>query len=76
MAKAGGFTEAQGFGNLVDGPFGVVEQQLGSLKAQVVEQCLVAAAHIVQMPAQGAWRAVHLFGQAFKPGGGMQLCSQ
>ena len=76
MPKTRGFTEPQGFGNPVDGPFGFVEQQLGPFKAQVIEQCLVAAAHIMQMPAKSARRAIHLFGQAFKPGGRMQLCSQ
>ena len=47
MTKARGFTEAQGFGNPVNGPFGFVEQQLGPLKTQVIEQCLVAATYIV-----------------------------
>ena len=65
MAEARGFTETQGLGNLVNGPFGFVEQQLGALKTQVIEQRLVAATHIVQVAAQGARRAVHVLGQPF-----------
>ena len=73
MAKTRGLAEAQRFGNLIDRQLILAKHLLGLLEAQFVEQLLVAATHVLEMPAQGPRRTVHLLGQPLQPGRGIQL---
>ncbi|MNR60789.1 hypothetical protein D3C85_1823610 [compost metagenome] len=63
MAKARGLAESQRLGNPIDRQLIFAEHLLGLLKAQLIEQFLIAAAQVLQMSTQRARRAVQLFGQ-------------
>jgi len=75
VAEAGGFAEAELFGDGVDRQLLAVEQQLGALEPQPVKQLLVAAAGTLQVPTQGAGGAVHLIANCSSVGGASSCCS-
>src|SRR3990167_7882677 len=68
MAEAGCFAKAEVFGDAADRPFLLAKQGFCPLKTQLIEQFLVVRAQFLQVPTQGARRAVHLLRQLFQTG--------
>ena len=73
MTETRGLAETQCFGDLIDRQLVLTQHLLGLLEPQLIKQFLIAAAQILQVPTQGARRAIHLFGQTFEAGRRIQL---
>src|SRR5690606_40611627 len=68
VTKAGGLAEAKYLSDAVHRPLLLIEQRLGTLETQFVEQALVARAQFLQVATQRARRAMHLLRQILQPG--------
>ena len=73
MAEARGLAETQHFGNPVDRHLVFAEQLLGLLESQLIQQLLITAPQVLEVPTQCPRRAIHLLGQPFEPRCSIQL---
>ena len=73
MTETRGLAETQCLGDLIDRQLVLAEHAFGLLEPQLIKQFLIAATQVIQVPTQGARRAIHLLGQTFEAGRRIQL---